>query len=92
MTNFFAFYEVAAKHLKGKFPALKIGGPALCGSEEWGARFLAWCRDRKIPLDFFSWHVYAVDPRRLSEKAVRRRGRRLSRRPWWAASPCRSTC
>ena len=71
VTNFFELYEVAAKHLKGRFPALKIGGPALCGNEEWGTRFLAWCRDRKIPLDFFSWHVYAVDPRRLSEKAVR---------------------
>ena len=71
VTNFFEFYEVAAKHLKGRFPHLKIGGPALCGREEWGARFLTWCRDRKVPLDFFSWHVYAVNPRKLSEKAVR---------------------
>ena len=71
VTNFFEFYEVAATHLKGRFPGLKIGGPAICGREDWGARFLAWCRDRKVPLDFFSWHVYAVDPRRLSEKAVR---------------------
>ena len=71
VTNFFEFYETAAKHLKGKFPHLRIGGPALCGREEWGARFLAYCRDHKVPLDFFSWHVYAVDPRRLSEKAVR---------------------
>ena len=71
VTNFFELYEVAAKHLKGTFPQLKIGGPALCGREDWGARFLAWCRDRKVPLDFFSWHIYAVDPRKLSEKAVR---------------------
>ena len=71
VTNFFEFYETAATHLKGKFPHLKIGGPALCGREEWGARFLAYCRDHHVPLDFFSWHVYAVDPRRLSEKAVR---------------------
>ena len=71
VTNFFEFYEVAAKHLKGTFPHLKIGGPAICGREDWGARFLAYCRDHKVPLDFFSWHVYAVDPRKLSEKAVR---------------------
>ena len=71
VTNFFEFYETAATRLKGKFPHLKIGGPALCGREEWGARFLAYCRDHHVPLDFFSWHVYAVDPRRLSEKAVR---------------------
>ena len=71
VTNFFEFYETAAKHLKGKFPNLRIGGPALCGREDWGARFLAYCRDRKVPLDFFSWHVYATDSRRLAEKAVR---------------------
>ena len=71
VTNFFEFYETAAKHLKGTFPRLKIGGPALCGREDWGRRFLAYCRDREVPLDFFSWHVYAVDPRKLSEKAVR---------------------
>ena len=71
VTNFFEFYETAAKHLKGKFPQLKIGGPALCGREEWGQRFLVYCRDHKVPLDFFSWHVYAVNPRRLTEKAVR---------------------
>ena len=71
VTNFFEFYETAAKHLKGKFPNLKIGGPALCGREDWGARFLAYCRDRSVPLDFFSWHVYATDSRRLAEKAVR---------------------
>ena len=71
VTNFFEFYEIAAKHLKGKFPQLKIGGPAICGREDWGARFLSYCRDHNVPLDFFSWHVYAVDPRRLSEKAVR---------------------
>ena len=71
VTNFFEFYEVAAKHLKGTFPHLKIGGPALCGREDWGERFLTYCHDRQVPLDFFSWHVYAVDPRKLSEKAVR---------------------
>ena len=71
VTNFFEFYATAAKHLKGKFPHLKIGGPALAGREDWGARFLAYCRDHDVPLDFFSWHVYAADPRRLSEKAVR---------------------
>ena len=61
-TNFFNFYETAAKHLKGKFPNLKIGGPALCGRPDYGERFLAYCRDNKVPLDFFSWHVYGQEP------------------------------
>ena len=67
VTNFFNFYEIAAKHLKGKFPALKIGGPALCGNWDFGERFLRYCHDRKVPLDFFSWHVYAREPQRLPE-------------------------
>ena len=71
VTNFFNLYETTAKHLKGKFPHLKIGGPALAGREDWGARFLAYCRDRDVPLDFFSWHVYDVDPHRVAMKAVR---------------------
>ena len=68
VTNFFRFYETAAKHLKGKFPRLKIGGPAICGRFDWGRRFLTYCRDNEVPLDFFSWHVYAVDPARIAER------------------------
>ena len=73
-TNFYQFYETAAKHLKAKFPHLKIGGPALCCDEEWAERFLAHCRDNKTPLDFFSWHVYSRTPGPVAEKAVRLRG------------------
>lgn len=67
VTNFFSFYEVASKHLKGKFPNLKIGGPALCYNRAWAARFLAYCRDNRCPLDFFSWHVYATEPSQIVE-------------------------
>lgn len=70
-TNFFQFYSIAAKHLKAQFPALKIGGPAICGREVWAKRFLTYCRDNKVPLDFFSWHIYTTDPRKMAEKAVR---------------------
>ena len=66
--EFFRFYETAAKHLKGKFPDLKIGGPALCGNFKWGERFLEYCRDTKTPLDFFSWHVYAVEPKTIANR------------------------
>ena len=66
VTNFFEFYTIAAKHLKSKFPALKIGGPAICGRFDWGRRFLEYCRDHEAPLDFFSWHIYATDPGRIA--------------------------
>ena len=70
VTEFFKLYETAAKHLKAKFPELKIGGPAICGRIDWGRRFIAWCRDTKSPLDFFSWHGYTVEPKFLAQSAI----------------------
>jgi len=66
VTNYFQLYATAAKHLKGKFPNLKIGGPALCHSTEFADRFLRYCRDNSLPLDFFSWHTYARDPGQIA--------------------------
>ncbi len=57
--EFFVFYETASKYLKGKFPHLKIGGPAVCF---WGSgfaeKFLHYAKAHDIPLDFFSYHGY----------------------------------
>ena len=69
--EFFQFFEIVAKHLKGKFPNLKIGGPALAGNEKWADKFLAYAHDHNVPLDFFSWHVYARSPRDMAAKAAR---------------------
>ena len=68
--EFFRFFEVAAKHLKETFPRLKIGGPAICGRLDWGKRFLKYCQDRNVPLDFFSWHIYATEPRQIVDCAA----------------------
>ncbi len=60
--QFYDFYEVAAKHLKEKYPHLKIGGPALCGADpDWTRPFLKRVKANSIPLDFFSWHGYCTD-------------------------------
>lgn len=67
--EFFKFYTTAAKHLKKCFPGLKIGGPALSGMR-WVEPFLAYAEKHKAPLDFFSWHRYAVDPAAYPEKAA----------------------
>ena len=67
VTNFFQLYETAAKHLKSKFPNLRIGGPACCCNPSWGELFIAYCRDNSVPLDFFSWHQYSVEPRRIAD-------------------------
>ncbi len=58
--EFFEFYNVVSKYLKGKFPNLKIGGPAVCflGSG-FAQEFLPYARKNGIPLDFISYHVYS---------------------------------
>ena len=75
--QFCEFYEVASKHLKAKFPHLKIGGYGKCSAhnvtfemkgepvpedEAYRHRcFVEFCdfiKDRKCPLDFFSFHGY----------------------------------
>lgn len=70
---FYEFFGVAARALKAKFPELKIGGPALAGDEAWADRFLGYCETNSVPLDFFSWHIYSVEPSEIAEKATRMR-------------------
>lgn len=69
--EFFDLYETAARHLKGCFPQLKIGGPALAWREDWAADFIQAMAQRHAPLDFFSWHIYATSPAPMAGKAQR---------------------
>lgn len=61
-SQFFDFYEISAKHLKACFPNLKIGGPAIAGDMIWAEEFLFEMQKRLVPIDFFSWHIYCVNP------------------------------
>lgn len=69
--QFFDLYETAAKHLKERFPKIKIGGPALAYREDWAEDFLKAMRERNVPIDFFSWHIYCTEPKSMTEKAER---------------------
>ena len=71
--SFYELYTTTTRHLKGCFPELKIGGPALAGYEDWGENFLKYMSENKIPIDFFSWHIYATKPQQIVDKAVRMR-------------------
>ena len=54
-------YEVSAKAVKEALPGMKVGGPAVCGGPvtlDWIRHFLAFCRDRKLPVDFLTRHAY----------------------------------
>jgi hypothetical protein len=67
-------YDVTAKHLKKRFPGIKVGGYALATfafihyprGKDRGADhlrdffegFFAYIREHRSPIDFFSWHCY----------------------------------
>lgn len=70
--EFYELYIIAAKHLKKRFPHLKIGGPAVASLLEddgkWTKNFLTHltANGDRVPLDFLSWHIYSEDPRSIS--------------------------
>lgn len=67
--QFYAFYGAAAKYLKTKFPDLKIGGPAFADTKTHGPAFLDFVKAQGLPLDFYSWHIYAKTPEAVAERA-----------------------
>ena len=70
--QFFDLYATTAKHLKSCFPHLKIGGPAVAGGvPEWTEAFLSEMKRREVPIDFFSWHLYAKEPSEIMDLAVK---------------------
>lgn len=70
--QFIDFYAVAAKRIKAEFPDVMVGGPAFSHPflfqdgkyvpSNMATSFLSYCRDKSIPLDFFSWHSYDANP------------------------------
>lgn len=57
--QFYAMYEAFARAVKRVDPALKVGGPGLAFPLNEGSPyrepFLAWVRERNLPLDYFSY-------------------------------------
>jgi xylan 1,4-beta-xylosidase len=57
-------YERTVRAIKQVDAALKVGGPATAsasagpGIASWGKEFLTLCREKNIPIDFFSTHPY----------------------------------
>ena len=72
--EYYEFYIESATHLKKRFPNLKIGGPALSYllNEKWLRGFLSAIKesDKKVPLDFFSWHTYTNNPHIINVRAT----------------------
>ena len=77
----FSLYALTATYLKERFPKLKIGGYGSLGfsglnrlnadtahksAPEYAGRFLAYIKERRAPLDFFSWYCYADTPEEVA--------------------------
>ncbi len=79
--DYFKLYETTARAIKKRWPELKVGGPSLGytgnlanGKFQGGElliKFIERCKDRSIPLDFLSWHLYTDNP---AECVVRANG------------------
>jgi len=60
-SQFYQLYEKTARALKSVDATLKVGGDALAWGDKAGPYregFLDYCAAHKVPLDFFSWHIY----------------------------------
>jgi len=82
--EFYELYRVTSRYLKDRFPELKIGGYGSCGFYAiddpsvsdfhksfvpYFTDFLKMCRDEDLPLDFYTWHIYATDVNRVLRHA-----------------------
>jgi hypothetical protein len=77
--QFLELYEITARAIKHQWPDLKVGGPAVGDTGQFDAgqfkpggflaRFLRRCRERRVPLDFLSWHRYTDEPADFARRA-----------------------
>lgn len=67
--QFIDLYATTSQYIKSRHPHLKIGGPSMARLNnhegQYVREFLAACRDRNAPLDFFSWHQYSDKPEKI---------------------------
>lgn len=69
LEQFVDLYCTVAKRLKTHFPDIKVGGPSASTirCDFFWEKFLVAVKERDIPLDFLSWHLYNWDPKALSK-------------------------
>ena len=60
---FVRFFVTCLKRLKGEFPDIKVGGPALCRMKpDYFTAILKACKEAGVAPDFISWHHYTSKP------------------------------
>ncbi|HHH83962.1 MAG TPA: hypothetical protein ENL29_00655, partial [Thermoplasmatales archaeon] len=74
--QYYEMYEKTSRTLKEYNSSLKIGGPCTSsiGNANYTTGFLDYVAEHGLPLDFFSWHMYADSPNELygASRAVRK--------------------
>ena len=66
--QFFRLFKLAVTRLKKRFPSIKLG--TCVGNHlppQWVADYLTYCRDEKVPMDFFGWSMYMGDLNKVIE-------------------------
>jgi xylan 1,4-beta-xylosidase len=58
--TYYELYDRAARAVKRVSSRLRVGGPATAQAA-WVDRFLAHCKEKNVPVDFVSTHVYGND-------------------------------
>src|SRR5713226_3932512 len=58
--TYYELYDRAVRAIKRVSPRLRVGGPATAQAA-WVDRFLAHCKEKNVPVDFASTHVYGND-------------------------------
>lgn len=63
MEEYFRLFENTFRAVKAVDPRFRVGGPAICGvdDERWMRRFMEFCHEHGIPLDFVTRHHYTTD-------------------------------
>ena len=59
-STYYELYDRAARAIKRAGPRLRVGGPSTAQAA-WADRFLAHCKEKNVPVDFVSTHVYGND-------------------------------
>jgi xylan 1,4-beta-xylosidase len=58
--TYYELYDHTARAIKNVSARLRVGGPSTAQAA-WADRFLAHCKEKNVPVDFVSSHVYGND-------------------------------
>ena len=63
MEEYFVLFEKTFYAIKEVDEAFRVGGPAICGvnDEVWIRKFMEFCSEKKIPVDFITRHHYTTE-------------------------------